>query len=145
MKNRLVRDWMTRSVITVNPSTLMLDAHKMRRTNKIRRLPVVKRDKVVGIVTRSDIREAEPSEATSLNVWEINYLLARVQVKEIMTKDVVTIRPDATIKDAAEQMYARKIGGLPVVNEKGHIQGIITESDIFRILIAWFNEEVGSS
>ena len=141
MKHLSVKDWMTKPVVVAEPTTRMLDAHRLMRENNIRRMPVVKDGKVVGIVTRSDVREAQPSDATTLNVWEINYLLAKLEVKDIMTKDVRTIRPDASIKDAATLMYQERIGALPVTEEDGTLVGIITESDIFRILIAWFNEE----
>ncbi len=143
MKHLLVKDWMTKVVVTASPDTRMLDAHKLMRENKIRRMPVCKNDKVIGIVTKSDVRQAQPSEATTLNVWEINYLLAKLEVKDIMTRDVTTIKDDATIKDAATLMYQKRIGALPVVDADDKLVGIITESDIFRILIAWFNEEVG--
>ena len=143
MKHLLVKDWMTKVVVTASPDTRMLDAHKLMRENKIRRMPVCKKDKVIGIVTKSDVRQAEPSDATTLNVWEINYLLAKLEVKDIMTHDVTTIKEDDTIKDAATMMYQLRIGALPVLGEDGKLAGIITESDIFRVLIAWFNEEVG--
>ncbi len=145
MKNLLVRDWMIKDVITVEPNTPMLEAHQIMRARNIRRVPVVKRGKVVGIVTRGDVREASPSDATTLNVWEMNYLLAKLKVKEIMTKDVITIHPEETLKAAAEKMYEKKIGALPVVDDKNNLVGILTESDIFRILIAWFNEETGQA
>ncbi len=145
MKNLLVRDWMIKDVITVEPKTPMLEAHQIMRARNIRRVPVVKRGKVVGIVTRGDVREASPSDATTLNVWEMNYLLAKLKVKEIMTKDVITIHPEETLKAAAEKMYEKKIGALPVVDGKNNLVGILTESDIFRILIAWFNEETGQA
>ena len=144
MKDLDVKDWMTRRVITVDTRTSLPDAHKLMRTNNIRRLPVVERGKLVGIVTRSDIREASPSEATTLSIWEMHYQLSKLAVGVIMTKDPYTIAADATIKDAAKLMYTHKIGGLPVVNEAGELQGIITESDIFRILIAWFDEQQGT-
>jgi acetoin utilization protein AcuB len=145
MKNLLVKDWMTTDVVTVGPETPMLEAHRLMRSKKIRRVPVVRQDKVVGIITRSDVREAEPSQATSLNVWEINYLLNKLEVKDVMTKDVMTIQPGDTIKTAASTMNDVKIGALPVVKNHGELVGIITESDIFRVLIAWFNEEVGET
>ncbi len=145
MKHLLVKDWMTKDVITASPDTRMLDAHKIMRENKIRRMPVCKNGKVIGIVTKSDVRQAEPSDATSLNVWEINYLLAKLEVKDIMTKSVTTVHENDTIKDAATLMYKERIGALPVIGADGKIAGIITESDIFRVLIAWFNEEVGSA
>lgn len=146
MKNLLVRDWMTTEVVTVEPKTGMLEAHRMMRAKKIRRVPVVnKKGKVVGIITRSDVREAEPSSATSLNIWEINYLLHKLQVKNVMTKDVLTVGPEESIKVAASIMYEKKIGALPVVRLDGELVGIITESDVFRVLIAWFNEETGQT
>ncbi len=142
MKFLLVKDWMTRDVISVDPDTSIIDAHQLMRANQIRRLPIVKNGRLKGIVTRSDLRGAQPSEATTLSVWEINYLLANLSISEIMTKDVVTARPDDTIERAAELMHQRKIGALPVVDESQNLVGIITESDIFRILIAWFKEEI---
>jgi len=146
MKHLLIKDWMTKDVVTAVPSTRMLDAHKLMRENKIRRMPVCdKKGRVVGIITRSDVRQAEPSGATSLNVWEINYLLAKLTVKEIMTADVTTVRPDDTLKTAATLMYQQRIGALPVVDEHNKLVGIITESDIFRVLIAWFNEELDAA
>lgn len=141
MKNFLVKDWMTKEVYTAEPKTRMLEAHKLMREKGIRRMPVVRGGKVVGIMTRSDVRSAQPSSATTLNVWEMNYLLAELRVRDVMSKEVVTIRPEDTIKLAAELMHERRIGALPVVDEKGKLVGIITESDIFRVLIAWFNEE----
>jgi len=140
-----VKDWMTRRVITVDPRTSLPDAHKLMRTNNIRRLPVVERGRLVGIVTRSDIREASPSEATTLSIWEMHYQLSKLSVGVIMTKDPYTVTPDTTIKDAAKLMYTYKFGGLPVVNDAGELQGIMTESDIFRILIAWFDEQEGGN
>ena len=145
MKRLLVKDWMTANVISTTPDTPMLKAHKLMREKKIRRMPVVKNDKVVGIVTRSDVRQAEPSDATSLNVWEINYLLAELRLEDIMTTKVKTIRPNDTIKTAATLMHDNQIGALPVVDDAGKLVGIITESDIFSILIAWFNEEIEAS
>lgn len=142
MKNTLVKDWMVTNVITAGPHTGMLDAHKLMRDHNIRRLPVVKKNnQLVGIVTRSDIRKAEPSEATTLNVWEMNYLLSKLQLKDIMTKDVITAHVNDTLKSVAVKMQENKIGALPVVDNHNKVVGIITESDIFRALIAWFNEE----
>ncbi len=142
MKSLYVGDWMTRKVITGDADLSLANAHRLMRQNNIRRLPVVDHDRLVGIVTRSDIRGAEPSEATSLSIWEINYLLANLKLESIMTKDPITVTAQTTIKEAAELMHKHKIGALPVLNPEGQIVGILTESDIFRILIAWFNEEI---
>jgi acetoin utilization protein AcuB len=145
MKNYRVRDWMITDVITADLHTPMLEAHSIMREKGIRRMPVVRKGKVVGIVTRSDVRQAEPSDATTLNVWEINYLLARLQIRDIMTKEVFTVKPEDTIKKAASLMHDHQIGALPVVDDDGKLVGILTESDIFRILISWFNEEMGEN
>jgi len=145
MKHLLVKDWMIGNVISVGPQESMLAAHKLMRDKKIRRLPVVDKDKVVGIITRSDVRQAEPSSANSLNIWEMNYLLAKLTVQDVMSKSVITLKPDDTIRTAATLMYENRFGALPVVDAQDHLVGIITESDIFRILIAWFNEEVGEA
>ena len=93
------------------------------------------------IVTKGDLREAQPSDATSLTIWELNYLLADLTVDKIMTRDVLTIHPDAPLIDAAEIMLNEKISGLPVVDEHRHLIGIISESDIFRMVIQHGLEE----
>lgn len=145
MKHYLVRDWMQKKVISAGPNMGMLEAHRLMRNNKIRRLPIVARDgKLVGIVTRSDVRQAEPSEATTLNVWEMNYLLAKLQLSDIMTREPYCVRPEDTIKTAATLMHSNKIGALPVLDEENKVVGILTESDVFRVLIEWFDEDMGS-
>lgn len=133
MERRLVRDWMTPHPITVDPKTSLPDAHRLMKDSRIRRLPVVDRGRLVGIVTLGDVREAEPSDATSLSIYEIHYLLSKLSIDHIMTRDPLTIAPDATIRQAARLMLDNKIGGLPVVDARGALVGIITESDIFRI------------
>lgn len=133
MMKTLVRDWMTPNPITIVPKTTLPEAHNLMKESKIRRLPVVDRGRLVGIVTLGDVREAEPSNATSLSIYELNYLLSKLTVDKIMTRDPLTISPDATIREAAHIMLEHKIGGLPVM-EGERIVGIITESDIFRVL-----------
>ncbi|MGH2521604.1 MAG: CBS domain-containing protein [Anaerolineales bacterium] len=135
MKQELVKDWMSREVVTISPETVLPEAHKLLMEKRIRRLPVVKDGRLVGIVTRSDIRGAQPSSASSLSVWELNYLLARLKVEEIMTPDPKAVSPETTIGDAARLMLEHKIGGLPVVDAGGQVVGIITESDIFRLVV----------
>ncbi len=133
MQTRFVRDWMTPNPITIVPKTTLPDAHKLMKDSKIRRLPVVDHGRLVGIVTLGDVREAQPSDATTLGIYELNYLLSKLTVDKIMTREPLTIRPDATIQEAARVMLDHKIGGLPVM-EGDRIVGIITESDIFRVL-----------
>ncbi|MBN1219427.1 MAG: CBS domain-containing protein [Anaerolineae bacterium] len=137
MRQQLVKDWMTRDIVTVAPEMRMTEAHQLMLDRKIRRLPVVRNKHLVGIVTRGDIRGAEPSEASSLNMWEMNYLISKLRVKDVMARTLVTIPVDATIADAAQLMLERKVSGLPVV-DNNKVVGIITESDIFRMVVqAW--------
>ena len=103
----------------------------------IRRLPVVEDNKLVGIITIGDVREASPSDATTLSIWELNYLWSQLTAEKIMTRKVLTVHPTTPILDAAELMLNQKVSGLPVVNEHGEVVGMITESDIFKMLVAW--------
>lgn len=134
MRLELVKDWMSREVITAVPTTGLLEADALMRENKIRRLPVVENGRVVGMVTFGDVRSARPSAATSLSTWEMNYLLANLKLGEIMTRQPQTVAPDATIGEAANIMLTHRISGLPVVDGSGKLLGIITESDIFRMV-----------
>jgi acetoin utilization protein AcuB len=133
--NVLVHDWMTNLVISAAPETSISSAHQTMKEHGIRRLPVLEDDKLVGIVTLGDIREASPSDATTLSIWELNYLWAQLIVEKIMTRNVLTIHPDTSILDAAELMLDQKVSGLPVVDVQNRLVGMITESDIFRILV----------
>jgi len=126
----LVRDRMTSPVVTIEPRTPFYEALALMKSRQIRRLPVMKGRRLMGIVTFTDLMRVHPSPATSLTVWEIPGLLLKTHVSEIMTKEVVTISPTASIEEAAVLMRQHKIGGLPVV-EQGALLGIITESDIF--------------
>ncbi len=129
-----IKDMMTKDPITVEPDTLVLDAEKIMKKKNIRRLPVVEKRKLVGIVTKYDLLEARPSPATSLSVYELNYLLAKMKVKEIMTKNPVAVTPDTPFEEALRIGQEKKIGSFPVV-ENGKLVGITTESDIIRFLI----------
>lgn len=134
MKQELVSEWMTRDVISINPDTSLTEAHQIMKSKRIRRLPVVDHGKVVGIVTLGDVRGAEPSMASSLSIWEVNNLLANLKVNKIMTRNPVTIHQNASIGEAATLMLENKFSGLPVVDNQNHLVGIITESDIFRLV-----------
>ena len=141
MNLELVKKWMTPDVITITPETTLPEAHKLMTDYQIRRLPVVKDGRLVGIVTRGDIRGAEASDATSLSVWELNYLLSQLKIKGIMTRRPIVISQEATIDEAAQVMLEHKISGLPVVDLHGELVGIITESDIFRIVVRAWRED----
>lgn len=126
---------MTPNPITITSNTTVAEANQIMKNNKFRRLPVVDNGKLVGIVTDRDLREVSPSPATTLSVYELNYLLAKVQIKDIMKKSVVTINQNATIEEAALMMYTHKIGGLVAVDDAGAVAGIITETDIFKCFV----------
>ena len=134
MKNENVRDWMTPNPITITPETTLPEAHRIMKEKSIRRLPVEDKGRLVGIVTLGDVRSAEPSGATSLSIWEINYLVSRLKVTEIMTPDPIVVNVDSSVSRAAHLMLRYKVSGLPVVDYDGRLVGIITESDIFRLV-----------
>ncbi|MBN8595872.1 MAG: CBS domain-containing protein [Anaerolineae bacterium] len=131
----LVREWMTTPVITVTPFTSISNAHQIMKEKGIRRLPVLDNDDLVGIVTLGDVREASPSDATTLSIWELNYLWSQLTVEKIMSRKLFTVGPDETVLAAAQLMLDQKISGLPVVEKSGKLVGMITESDIFRMLV----------
>lgn len=135
MKCAMIREWMTPDPITVTPETTLPEAHRILAANSIRHLPVVRDGLLVGIVTLGDIRGAEPSGATSLSIWEVNYLLSQLLVEEIMTPRPITISADGTLGEAAQTMLRHKIGGLPVVDRDGTLVGIVTECDVFRLVV----------
>ena len=140
-REELVKDWMTREVVTVSPDASLPEAHRLMSDNNIRRLPVLKGGRLVGVVTRGDVRGAEPSEASSLSIWEINYLLAKLKIKQIMTRDPLTVTEDMTLGEVAKIMMDNKVSGLPVIGKEGTMVGIITESDIFRMIVQAWQED----
>ena len=131
----LVKERMSRPVITIHPEMLMQESLNLMHKEHIRRLPVVdKRGRLVGIVSEGDLLHASPSDATSLSIWEMNYLISKVSVKKLMTREVTTITEDTPLENAARIMADKKIGGLPVVRDNKVI-GIITETDLFKIFL----------
>jgi acetoin utilization protein AcuB len=129
-----VGERMSRPVISVSPDAPINEVLAMFRNEHIRRAPVMKEGKLVGIVSERDLLNASPSSATTLSVWELNYLISKVKVKDVMTKKVITVDTDTPIEEAARIMADRKIGGLPVVHA-GKVVGVITETDLFKILL----------
>ncbi|HSB89803.1 MAG TPA: CBS and ACT domain-containing protein [Anaerolineales bacterium] len=131
----LVGERMTRPVITVRPETPIQDALQLMRTDHIRRAPVVdEQGRLVGIVAERDLLEASPSDATSLSIWEVHYLLSKITVERIMTRKVVTVTEDTPIEEAARVMADNKIGGLPVMRDN-EVVGIVTETDLFKVFL----------
>lgn len=131
----LVEKWMTRNVITIDDGASLSQAIHQLKLHNIRRLPVLRKARLVGIVSDRDLKEASPSKATSLDIWELHYLLEKVKVKDVMTSKPITIRPKDTIEYAALVMMKNKIGALPVIDEKGGLVGILAENDVFNALV----------
>ena len=132
----LVKNWMSKEVKTINVNNSMVDATRKLKEHHISMLPVMKKDKLVGIVTDRDLKRASASDATTLEVHELLYVLSNIKVKELMTKDPVTVPPDFTIGETAELLLEKEISGVPVLNQKGEVVGVITKADIFRALIS---------
>jgi acetoin utilization protein AcuB len=133
----LVGEWMSKNVISTTEDASMMRARKILKEKCVRRLPVVDAEnRLVGIVTERDIMKASPSAATTLDVYEMTYLLSEIKVKDIMVPNPSRIRPTDTVEKAALIMRNKKIGGLPVVDADGKVVGMITDTDIFRLLIS---------
>lgn len=130
-----VEQRMTANPITITSTATIADASELMRSNQFRRLPVVDNGKLVGLVTDRDLRAVSPSPATTLSIFELNYLLAKMQIKDIMQKKVITIQSDATVEEAAILLYTHRIGGLVVVDAQGAVAGVITETDIFKCFV----------
>lgn len=128
----LVKDWMTKDPVTITDETSMMKAIHIMKEGRFRRLPVLHQGKLVGIITDRDMKEASPSKATTLDVHELYYLLAEMQIREIMTRNPRTVSPEDTVERAAQVMLEHTISGLPVVDQGGLLVGIVTQSDIFK-------------
>ncbi len=138
----LVSDWMVTDPVTVTPDTKLFEAQKTMRDGGFRRLPVVAQGRLVGIVTDRDLREAAPSKATSLSVFELNYLLSRLTVKDVMKTAVLTVSPDDPIERAALLMSEHKISGLPVLDGDA-VVGILTITDLLQAFVSMLDLREG--
>ena len=132
----LVRNWMSKSVITVEETDSMHNAMKLLKEHDIRMLPVMRDGKLVGIVTDRDLKRASASDATTLEVHELIFLISQIKVKSIMTKDPITVPFDYTVEETAEILLRNKISGAPVVDHGGQVVGTITQTDLFNALIS---------
>jgi acetoin utilization protein AcuB len=134
-----VRNHMTAPAITVEPDLAFPEALRIMREKGFRRLPVVdKKGVLIGIVSERDLLYASPSPATTLSMWEVNYLLSKIKVDRLMSTSVITTSPDCTIEAAARLMVENKIGGMPVIDQDNRPVGVITETDIFRTMVDMF-------
>jgi acetoin utilization protein AcuB len=132
----LVKDWMTKTVVTIDPNDSMQDAIRLMKDHDIRMLPVLRKGDLIGIITDRDVKRSSASDATTLEIHELLYLVSRIKVKDIMTKDPITVPFDYTIEETAEVLLKNKISGAPVVDQAGQLVGTITQVDIFRALIS---------
>ncbi len=132
----LVQDWMSKNVITIEVDKSMEDAVKLLKKHDIKMLPVMKKGKLTGIVTDRDLKRAQASDATSLDIHELLYLLSTIKIGQVMSKNPITIPIDFTIEETADILLKNKISGAPVVDSKENIVGAITQNDLFRALIS---------
>jgi len=132
----LVKNWMSKEVVTVHVNDTLQDAVKLLRERGIRMLPVVEQGELVGIVTDRDMKRASASDATTLDVHELIHLVSTIEIKHIMTKNPITVPFDFTVEETAEVLLKNKISGVPVLNHDKEIVGTITQTDLFKVLIS---------
>ena len=138
-----IKNWMTRDPLTVEPETLIIDAKNIMKEHNIRRLPVVRDGRLMGMVTYRNIIEASPSSATSLSIHELNYLILKLQVKDVMRKNPITVSPEDSVIDVILEGSRKGIGAFPVVDH-GKLVGIVTETEILKALIQIFGTRIKS-
>jgi len=131
----LVKNWMSKEVITIDVNDSMDRAGNLLKDHNIRTLPVMKKGKLAGVITDRDLKRASASDANTLKRHELSYLLSEIKIAEIMTRDPVTVPPDYTVEETAEVLFENRISGVPVV-EMDELVGIITKDDLFRVLVA---------
>ena len=132
----LVKNWMSKPAITIDANASMNDAIKLLKNHNIKMLPVMENGKLVGIVTDRDLKRASASDATSLEIHELLYLISKIKIREIMTQNPITVPQDYTVEETAEILLKHNISGVPVVDQHHNVVGTITQNDIFRILIS---------
>ena len=132
----LVKNWMSKTVITADVNDSMNDVMGLMKKHNIGMVPVMKNGKLVGIVTDRDLKRSSASDATTLEVHELLFLISKIKVKDIMTKDPITVPFDFTVEEAAEVLMKNRISGAPVMDQDGWIVGTITKGDLFRVLIS---------
>ena len=136
----LVKNWMSKDVITVNVNDPIIDAIRLLKHNDIGRLPVMQKGEMVGIITDRDVKRASASDAVRFEVHELLYLLSKIKIDEIMSKNPITVPPDYTVEETAEVLLENKISSTPVVDDQDQLVGIITQNDLFRALISLTGE-----
>jgi len=132
----LVKNWMSKPAITIDADASMHDAITLLKNHNIKMLPVMEKGRLVGIVTDRDLKRASASDATSLEIHELLYLISKIKIKEIMTKNPIKVPEDYTVEETAEILLKHNISGVPVIDQHHNIVGTITQNDVFRILIS---------
>jgi len=128
----LIKDWMAKDVLTVDENTSLMRATRLMKENNIRKLPVVSHGKLIGIISDRDVKDSSPSKTTSLDIHELYYLLSEMKVRDVMTKNPITMVKTDSLEKAAMVMLENKISGIPVLDESGHLAGLLSESDVLR-------------
>jgi len=131
----LIKNWMAKDVVTVDENASVMRATRIMKENKIRRLPVVSHGRLIGVITDSDLKDASPSKTSSLDIHELYYLLSEMRVKDVMTTNPVTLTGDDTVEKAAMVILENKISGIMVVDEMGHLVGVLSETDVLRVFL----------
>ena len=139
----IVKNWMSKPVITVEENSSMQDAVNLLKEHPIRMLPVIKKGNLVGILTDRDIKRHSASEATGLDIHELNYIISRIKVKDIMTTPAIVVLTDFTVEETAKVLLDNKISGVPVMTPGNNIAGVITQTDIFKVLISLTGIKLG--
>ncbi|MCG6911352.1 MAG: CBS and ACT domain-containing protein [Deltaproteobacteria bacterium] len=139
----LVKNWMSKKVVTIDARESMQNATALMKEHRIRMLPVLQRSKLVGIITDRDLKKASASDATSLEIHELLYLLTKIKIEEIMTRDPITVDPQWTVEETAQLLLDKKISGVPVTVADRSVVGVITQTDIFRVLTSLTGIENG--
>jgi CBS domain-containing protein len=145
MERMRVGDIMTSPALTIGPETTVPAAIALMRQHKIRHLPVIENGRLVGMISRGDLREASITASINADQYELHFMLNKLTVAKLMSRKVFTVTPDAFLVHAAELMTENKIAGLPVVDEKGAVLGIVTESDLLRTLVQKLREAEGAA
>ena len=132
----LAKNWMTKPVVTIDLNESMYDAIKLTKKHDIKMIPVLKKNQLAGIITDRDLKKASASDATTLEMHELLEVLSNIKIADIMTKDPITVPLNFTVEETARVLLDKKISGVPVLDDNGDVAGIITQSDIFKVLIS---------
>jgi acetoin utilization protein AcuB len=132
----LVKNWMNKPAITIDKHSSMQEAMNLMKTHRITLLPVMDKDRLIGVLTDRDLKKASASDATTLEMHELLYLLSTIKVKDIMSPNPISVPPDFTIEETAELLLTHKISGVPVVDNDGSVVGVITHTDLFKVIIS---------